>query len=71
MGRERPTTTIGTALVMELARIFGMPDVVTERTIWLRALERDGPERRALSAGTAGQGGSADRAVPRSRSGSG
>ena len=39
----------GTALVMELARIFSMPDVQTDRIDPLRAVEqrRDRPERRA------------------------
>ena len=55
----------GTALVMELARIFSMPDVVTERDDSLRALEqrRDRTERRArlrrAAAGAAGEGRSA------------
>ena len=52
----------GTALVMELARIFSSPDVQTDRTDPLRALEQRGDrtERRArlrrAAAGAAGQG---------------
>ena len=52
----------GTALVMELARIFSMPDVVTERTIRFALMEqrRDRPQWRArlrrTAAGAAGKG---------------
>ena len=54
----------GTALVMELARIFSAPDVQTDRSIrfalWNN--EETGTERRARvrrrSGGAAGQGGS-------------
>ena len=67
----------GTALVMELARVFSSPDVQTERSIrfalWNN--EETGSQRRArlrrAAAGAAGQGEiRRDRASIRSRSGS-
>ena len=55
----------GTALVMELARVFSSPDVRTDRSDPLRALEQRGdraerqPRLRRAAQGAAGQGGSA------------